>query len=228
MRRVAVKNDSGANKTINGQVLGDGSVIELDTQEALEQFRANDVYVQDVSNQDLIILNQEGEIVEVAAAVAWLFQDNPSQVSINAPTDAEGALLSRSRAFASSDGFRARFQGIFSGTAEAGTTTDFDFRVAQERYINGVRLLLEDHTLGDKVDFQVVDIDNVLGMGANTVLDEFGKDWFVDPALHTQPDVLVPYPARILTGLYIRLKYHSSGSTDVKVKTNAFLHWKAS
>lgn len=143
------------------------------------------------------------------------------------PTDAEGAPLARARAFANSDGFRARFKGI-SGTAAQDTTTDIDYKLTEERYINGVRLIADNHVMGDKVDFQVVDVDNILGYGAGVVLDEFGKDWYLDPNVCTQPDVLVPYPAKILANLYIRLKYHSVGtSNDVDLKCNLFLHKKS-
>ena len=140
--------------------------------------------------------------------------------------DAEGNPIQKNTAFSDAGNFRARFEGI-SGTAAAGTTTDIDHLISEERYINGIRLIISDHIDGDKIDFQVIDKDNILGFGANTVLDEFGKNWFVDPGVCTQPDVVVPYPAKIMAGLYIRVKYHSTGASPVNIKANMYLHWKS-
>lgn len=143
---------------------------------------------------------------------------DPSEVNIIDPI--------MNKPFADADGFRARFKGI-SGTATKDTTTNIDYELTEDRYINGVRLMLKDHVDGDYVDFQIIDIDNILGLGANTVLDEFGSTWYMDSAIRTQPDVIVPYPAKILKDLYIRIKYTSVGTTNnVKVRANLYLHKK--
>jgi len=142
--------------------------------------------------------------------------------------DSSGNILSpMSHPFSSADGFSARFTGGLSGIAVKTTTTNIDYKLTEERWINGIRLILEKHVDGDKVDFQVVDVDNILGYGAGFLLDEFGKDWWVDSQLCTQPDVIVSYPARILANLYLRIKYHSVGTVDdVQVRANLFLHKK--
>lgn len=140
--------------------------------------------------------------------------------------DSNGYQIQKSAAFNDACNFRARFKGI-TGIAMAGTTTNIDYKITEERYINGVRLILSDHADGDYLDFEVVDIDNILGLGAGTVLDQFGSNWFVDDSSKTQPDVIVPYPAKIISGLYIRLKYTSTGITNVNVKANLYLHWNA-
>lgn len=141
-------------------------------------------------------------------------------------SDADGIELSRLRAFANSDGFRFRGKGI-SGTATKNTTSNIDYKLTEERYINGCNLILKNHAFGDSVKFQVIDIDNVIGYGNNVVLDEFGTDWYIAEDAQNQGVILLPYPAKILANLYIRIVYNSVGILlNVSVKCNLFLHKK--
>lgn len=133
--------------------------------------------------------------------------------------------VSSIKPFADATGFRARFQG-FNGTATAGQTTDVDFLIEEERYINGGTLFLYGHSVEDSFSYQVVDIDNVIGYGAGVVLDEFIKDWSVDSEMANQGTYEVQYPARIYAGLYVRIKYVSTGLSDIKIKLNLLLHKK--
>lgn len=130
------------------------------------------------------------------------------------------------QAFADPVGFRARFKGI-SGTATKNTTSNIDYLLAEDRYINGVQIFLKNQVFGDTMKFQVVDVDNLLGYGAGTVLDEFGSDWNVSDDTQEQGIITVSYPAKIAAGLYIRMVYISTGNTnDVLVRVNLFLHKK--
>lgn len=127
--------------------------------------------------------------------------------------------------FSDADGFRARFKG-YEGTASAGQTTDIDFLISGERNINGVCLILTNHADGDNVDFKIVDKDGIMST-AGTVLDTFGENWYVDDTIKSQAQTILPYRAKILAGLYVRVTYRSVGNTNVKVKANLYLHWKA-
>ena len=168
-------------------------------------------------------------------------------------TDSKGHIIVKSAAFSDSEGFRARFKG-FKGVAskcdvgEEEKVTDIDFQILEERYINGVRLIISNHVDDDRLDFIVVDKNylyagilypaqyddgngNLLDwsvVAPNGVeLDEFGTDWYVDDLIKTQPDIIAPYPARIFAGLYIRIRYHAVGNeNDVYVKLNTYLHKK--
>jgi hypothetical protein len=164
-------------------------------------------------------------------------------------TDSNGHTIIRSAAFSDSEGFRARFKG-FKGIADKADTqgtekiTDIDFHIDEERYINGVRLMLTNHSDDDNIDFIVVDknftyagilypaeyqpgVPWSVATPNGVELDEFGSNWFVDSSLCTQPDVLVPYPARIFADLYIRVRYKAVGaSNDVTVRANIYLHKK--
>lgn len=216
-----IKNTSGTTKIWAGQAVANGDYYNL---EAAEEARwANDSNVlADIGSGDLTVARANdgaNDISDVSLAVNFL-KDIPAAV------DADGVPLSRQRAFANADGFRVRFKGI-SGTATNSTSTNIDYCVLEERYINGIRLILTDHHTDDAINFQIVDVDNVLGYGAGLVLDEFGSTWSIDSTVSTQSDVIVPYPAKIIAGLYIRLVYISAGSVDVKVKANLYLHKKA-
>jgi hypothetical protein len=130
----------------------------------------------------------------------------------------------RSKAFSDSEGMR--FRGAsFTDTVSANSSKDIDYQITQERYINGGKLIVKNIGQDDKITFQVVDKDNVLGFGAGVVLDEFIKDFYlpINESLNVQLD----YPAKIIAGLYLRLKYTNTNSIDAVVKCNLYLHWKA-
>lgn len=129
------------------------------------------------------------------------------------------------KAFADADKFRFRGAGI-SGSASAGETINIDYKLTEERYINGIRLILDGQVFGDHLDFEIVDVDNIIGYGPGVVLDQFGTDWYVNPDMACQGDILIDYPAKVIAGLYIRIVYHSVGTEDVGVKANLYLHKK--
>lgn len=129
----------------------------------------------------------------------------------------------KTTAFANNENFR--FRGVsFAGEATAGQTTNIDFQLTAERYMNGGKLILLNNDIDDKICFQVVDKDNVLGYGANAVLDEFIKDFYLP--IDAPLEINLPYTARLYNGLYLRLVYKSAGQNNVKVKCNLYLHWK--
>lgn len=170
------------------------------------------------------------------------FENNFKASSNKSFSDSEGIPLTKSRAFANSDGFRFRGKGIKS-VCNAGISTNIDYKLTEERWINGVDLIVKNHILGDSVKFQVVDKEYVYagilypstysgGVAWNIVapngvlLDEFGSDWFLADDTQKQQQVLIPYPAKILPNLYIRLVYTSTGVNNVDLYINLFLHKK--
>lgn len=129
----------------------------------------------------------------------------------------------RREADMTADSVKFRGKGI-TFTATAGTTTSHDYKITEGRLCSGTELILANHVFGDSVKFQVVDVDNILGYGAGTVLDEFATDWYVAPGQSMQGQTILPYSAEIIAGLYIRLIYNSTGGTNVSVACNLFLH----
>jgi hypothetical protein len=123
------------------------------------------------------------------------------------------------------DSFRVNFKGKgVAGTVTAGQTGNIDLKLTERRFITGLQLLLKDHTWGDTAKLQIVDVDNILGYGAGTVLAEYATDWQVCSDKQDQGIFSVPYPADIATNLYLRVAYTSTGGTNVGVRVNYFLH----
>lgn len=143
-----------------------------------------------------------------------------------APKDADGAPLVRTRAFANPDNMKFRGTGK-SATCTKTTTTNVDYKLTEDRYLNGVQMIVKNHVIGDKVQLKVIDIDNILGYGANVVLDQFGKDWFLAEDKQDQGIIQLDYAALVLNNLYIRMEYVSVGTVnDVLFHANLFLHKK--
>ncbi len=140
--------------------------------------------------------------------------------------DPDGREVQVFDAFAFNGNYEVKATG-YKGTAPAGVTTNVDFAIgAEDRYINGIKLLLKNHAEEDTIGLQIVDKDNVLGYGAGLVLKVFGLNWNVDAEKSDQGQNVFNYAARIPAGVYIRVVYVSTGATDVKVKLNLLLHKK--
>lgn len=112
-----------------------------------------------------------------------------------------------------------------SGTATKNSTTDIDYKVTDAKhYINGGCILQQNAVWGDWLEAQIIDIDNVLGLGANTVLKHYIKKRYLHPSDHCA-SVNLPYAGEVPKDVYLRIKYHSVGIiNDVNLKINYFLH----
>lgn len=129
-------------------------------------------------------------------------------------------------AFAYNGQYEVKATG-YRGTAAAGVTTNIDFAVgAEDRYMNGLTLILHDHAEADTIGLQVVDVDNVLGYGAGVVLKTFGLNWNVNHTQANQGQNAFNYVARLPAGIYVRVIYNSTGGASVVVKLNLLLHKK--
>ena len=229
-----LKNNKQTASSWCGQEIQPGEYYTLLlTEEA--KWASDDIVLSDIGSGDLVVNNGTADITSVNLAINFL-KDIPV-------LGADGTPLIRSKPFSDADGFRFRGFGI-SATATKETTTNIDYKLTEERYINGVDLILKDHEFGDTAKFQVVDKEYVYagilypadygGIPWSTaqpngvVLDEFGTDWNIASDEQHQHPVLLPYPARILVDLYIRIVYTSVGTVnDVKLRANLFLHKKS-
>jgi hypothetical protein len=145
-------------------------------------------------------------------------------VEVQGPKDASGRPIISHSPFSDTGGFR--FRGAsFTDTVATGTTKDIDYEITAERWINGGRLIVDNIGDDDKITFQVVDKDNIFGYGAGVVLDEFIKEFYIPKDGDLQ--VNLAYPARLVQGLYLRLKYTSTHASGCNIKCNLYLHWKA-
>ena len=202
-----------------------GMTVEPETYYELETFELhrwqNDSKVlTDIASGNLLLNNGTIDILDIATAI------NALKGIINNPVDSLGIPLVKNFPFSDASGFR--FRGAsFSGVGVAGNTTDIDYLIPAERWINGGSLLLKNHTFGDYYTFQVVDKDNIMGYGVGVVLDEFIDCYYVDDEHSSQQQLMLAYPAKLYAGLYLRLKYTSVGLNNVTIKCNMFLHWKS-
>ena len=112
-------------------------------------------------------------------------------------------------------------QGV-SVTATAGVVTNLDYTLLDDCLITGCWLLISGATIGDKIAFQVVDGSGAFSGTPGTVLNQFVSNWYLSTCVDTQFDM--DYPAKIYTGLTLRLVFTSTGSTNVSIAANYKLH----
>lgn len=117
-----------------------------------------------------------------------------------------------------------KMQG-FKGTAAVNTITNIDWKVPEDRWISGGILLAQGTHWGDKVCLQIVDKDNVLGYGANVVLNEYVTDFYLVTDTEFQVQMEAPYIALIPANVYIRIAYTNTSLLDpVETVLNLITH----
>lgn len=100
-----------------------------------------------------------------------------------------------------------------------------DFLLSDDCVLDGMVISVLNSVFGEKISFQVVDKDNILGFGPGIVLGTFVTDWFIDPSSSKQADSESNYPAKVKAGLYLRIKYTSlSVDLNKKLIVNYKLH----
>lgn len=112
-------------------------------------------------------------------------------------------------------------RGIFT-QVNAGSTTCIDYDLTDDCLITGACVITSNAEYGDNTCFQVVDKTGAFTGNPNTVLNQFISNWYVCPTSELQLDI--PYPAKILAGMTLRLVYSSTGQNNVFVAINYNLH----
>jgi hypothetical protein len=211
---ITVKNIDIESRTWCGMLIAPSATYEIQDQE-LSKWQTNSDVIVSIATGELAVVHNGSEIVDVATAMGLL---KPV-----APTDSTGTPIVRSTPFSDSGGFR--FRGCsFTGSSPTGTATPIDFKIENERYVNGGFLIVDKIGSDDRMTFQVVDKDNVLGYGFDVVLDEFIKDFYIPTK--SELNIALDYPARINAGLYLRMIYTSTHADGANIKCNLYLHWK--
>lgn len=151
--------------------------------------------------------------------------------------DSDGVPFLKTKPLSDTDRLLFRGQGVtgqalkstMDGETLLPTTTDIDFLVPEDRLINGTRVMLKNHHFDDYAQLMVYDLDNVLGFGAGVLLNHFAIDWNFVSDKEDQGFFILPYPAKLYAGLYVRLRYTAHNTAeDVKIKINYVLHKKQS
>lgn len=114
-------------------------------------------------------------------------------------------------------------------TATKGQTTSHDKQLTEAYALKGGVMLTKDSEWGDSIKVQVIDKDDILGMGATPeapiVLKEYVPEWYVMPGkINELVDTSIgtlPAP-----GLYFRLIYTSvpAATVDVTGVVNVFAY----
>jgi hypothetical protein len=99
-----------------------------------------------------------------------------------------------------------------SVTIPKGTSVNLDYTLTDDCLLTGVWLIIGRGNYGDSLTVQVLDLSNIYGYGAGAVLNTFVTNWYMPPSSATQIDI--PYPAKIITGLTLRVIYTSTGTVD--------------
>jgi hypothetical protein len=106
------------------------------------------------------------------------------------------------------------------GSATANTTTNFDLCVSSDDHLLlGGEIIVKDGGQGDYLTFKVIDIDNVMGAGAGTVLDTFIRKRYIAPTSYLS-SISSRFPAKVPAGLYLRVSYISVNNTTPFVAIN--------
>lgn len=115
--------------------------------------------------------------------------------------------------------------GVYA-TVTKNTIQNIDLKIEHDNVlVHGAMFYAKDAVFGDHVKAKVVDVDNILGYGAGTVLSKWIEKWYIVP--NTLLKVTQDSAADILNGLYLRIQYTSVGTTNnVEVICNYYLSIK--
>lgn len=143
----------------------------------------------------------------------------------NYRTASNWAIGQRAHSFTTSD-FQFNGDSVLA-TVPKNTTVNIDFAIpgtpGSFQYINGAVAITNNAVFGDYASAYVIDIDNLLGYGANTILASYVSKWYIDPAKSL--DIMTPYAGKLPAGVYLRVVYTSAGLVnDVGVAINYRLH----
>lgn len=137
--------------------------------------------------------------------------------------DCNKASGARSHAFAVG-AFEAAFDAA-NGVCEVNSSSNIDYKLTEKLYLNGGDVAVINNEVGDWIKCLVIDIDNVLGQGANFIVKTWVIKRFISPTGYQS--VRTPYAGGILKDLYLRLIYNTTSSgSQRKVGINYDLHRK--
>lgn len=120
------------------------------------------------------------------------------------------------------------FRGVVEGQSflcAANATSNKDFKLTEDRWIIGHQLILTNHSGDDTITAQVIDKDNVLGHGANFVLNTFVNNVPVITDTSSQGIMNFVAPGYLFAGVYIRISYTNTSLLNaVSLKLKLFTY----
>lgn len=111
-----------------------------------------------------------------------------------------------------------------SFTANANTTTVSDFLLSEAFLFKGIRFISANATVGDYIRIDLIDKDNVLGFGANTVIRTPIEKAYIQSTANSGPLEADDVSASELpaSGLYLRISYTNTALLNA---VNAYLNF---
>lgn len=113
---------------------------------------------------------------------------------------------------------------IVQDTCPAGSTKAVLLVVDENLRLNGGKMVTDGNAVfGDWIECQLIDHDNLLGYGVDTVLKNWIPKWVVDWK-NCSEMIVTPYIGAPPTGMYLRFTYHSVGAQPVGFAVNLWSH----
>lgn len=109
------------------------------------------------------------------------------------------------------------FRKGYNFEAVAGETTEHEAKYTTNMYLQGLEFKLDSNVaIGDYVEVELVDIDNILGYGAGVVLGQFAATNYVWADMEF--NCCCPDAKLIPAGIYVRFRYISVGGTNINIQ----------
>lgn len=115
----------------------------------------------------------------------------------------------------------------FSFTATANSTTEHDFKFTDNFLFRNAAFISSNANNGDSIKVEIVDVDNILGLGADTIIRTPIEKGFVQSTSNSGPILVTNVFKRELLrkNLYLRIHYtNTDPSNDVDVYINLTLY----
>lgn len=113
----------------------------------------------------------------------------------------------------------------FNFTVSGSGAEDHDYQIPFDLYLTGVEGILSGQMAGDYMQIKVIDVDNVTGLGANTVIGTPVNKFFVNPTNNTKEKMDMGYPIYVPSGVYIRITYTSGNIlASINCRINVLTH----
>jgi hypothetical protein len=210
----------------------DGRHVVMPTGEAI---RLSDVwsYRDILESPDLseIVKGQKMLLSLDGVAQTWEEASKTIRQYAEQPTkDIQGNLLIKNKPFADDDGFRKRVKG-YKATFNTKGVSEHTWDIAEERWMEGLELIVKGHKTGDAV--QLITIDKIgvyagkyypIGTPLPFVLDQFGDDYFLSEEIQKQGQVTSNFLGRLLPGMALRMVYTGKAETNVENGIELYLN----
>jgi hypothetical protein len=194
--------------------LTEGQFVDLLKDFSYTQLAASDELAEAIFKKRVIINSGNTNLSEIDALelIRGFAEDLPK--------DDEGNIVVREKPFKDDDGFRTRIKGFKSSVNTKGQTIR-TFPVEEERWMDGIELILKGHKTGDSVQFVVLDIDGIYegryypeGTPLPVPLNQFGEDYYVSEDIQKQGQIKSSFLARLLPGMAIQVIYEGTADTE--------------